>query len=54
MITKDSIWKTHDGIKIVFKDLEDTHLANLIDWIKNVKVQPIGGYINIKSFKINS
>ena len=35
MITKDTVWTTRDGRKIKLKDLEDTHLSNLIDFLNN-------------------
>ncbi len=38
MITKDSIWHVHDGRMVAFKDLEDTHLANLIHYLKKVQL----------------
>ena len=33
--TKKSIWTTNDGRRIPFNKLEDTHLANIINFIGN-------------------
>lgn len=31
--TRDSEWTTHDGRVIRLRDLEDAHLANVVDWV---------------------
>lgn len=33
MFNENDIWKTMDGRQIKFKDLSDTHLANIIDFL---------------------
>jgi len=35
--TKQSIWTTCDGRRIPYDKLEDTHLANIIDFIEKSK-----------------
>lgn len=35
MIDKNSNWQTHTGKIIPLKDLTDTHLANIIDFVKS-------------------
>ena len=37
MITKNSIWHDHFGRSTPLKDLEDRHLANIIDYLKNLR-----------------
>jgi hypothetical protein len=32
-ITEDSRWTSYEGRRIALKDLEDTHLANIIRWV---------------------
>jgi len=31
-LSRDSLWGCNDGRRIKIKDLEDTHVANIIDW----------------------
>jgi len=33
IFTRDSLWGTYDGRRIPIKDLEDTHILNLIDFV---------------------
>jgi len=35
LYTRESIWRTHDGRDLAFKDLEDSHILNLIEFMKN-------------------
>lgn len=32
--SRDTLWGCNDGRMIKFRDLEDTHVANIIDWTK--------------------
>lgn len=37
MITENDIWQTHFGDRIKLKDLSDTHLANVIDYVSKIR-----------------
>lgn len=42
VITRRTIWKTHDRRQIPLNELEDTHLANILHWIwKHPDIYPI-------------
>ena len=32
-ITRDTLWGTHDGRRVAFKDMEDTHLLNMLGFL---------------------
>lgn len=52
LLNNNSIWTTADGRKIKFKDLTDTHLANIIDFIKKTRgVDEVSYYLEQLAFE---
>ena len=46
--TKESIWTTHEGRRIPFDKLEDTHLANIINFIEKSECRSLEVLIILK------
>jgi len=42
--TRESLWGTYDGRRIPIKELEDSHILNLIDFVER-KVEKAAGYL---------